>query len=142
VALLKYLLSKTSWRREGDWMNFYTILFYIFVTLFPLLAVANRARQLRQVIKWTAIGGTIIGSEHKLRGEAAVVYIDVKYTFEGIDRFGFDLNTNSLSSKGFEIGREVKILINPLEPRDCRVARSEPGDAILRYLFNIPTASK
>lgn len=110
--------------------------------MFPILSLANRVRQLRLVNQWAAIKGTIVGSEYKLRGEVAVIYIDVKYTFEGIDRYGFDLNANSSSSKGFEIGREVKILINPAEPRDCRVATSEPGDAILRYLFNIPTASK
>ncbi|MGV1867627.1 DUF3592 domain-containing protein [Rhizobium sp. L51/94] len=119
-------------------MNFYTIVFYISVILFLLLGVANRARRLLLVAKWTTVDGTIIGSEHRLTGEATLVYIDVKYNFEGIDRFGFDLNTNSLTSKGFEIGRDVKILINPAKSYDCRVATSEFGDVILRRLLKIP----
>ncbi len=122
-------------------MNFYPVVFYIFVSLFLVVSVANRIRQLRKVIGWLPIKGTIVSSDHKLRGEAAELYIDVKYTVDGIDRYGFRLDTHSSGSKGFEIGQEVKILINPFQPSDCCVATSMLGDEILRYLFNISTTA-
>jgi hypothetical protein len=78
--------------------------------------------------------GTVIGSEFRLIGDSAALYIDIKYTFDGIDYFSFDLDANSFSNRGFAAGSDIDILVDPSNPRECRVRRSKMEERMLLFL--------
>ncbi|MBO9099418.1 MULTISPECIES: hypothetical protein [unclassified Rhizobium] len=54
--------------------------------------------------------------------------------------FAEDKDRGELDPKGFEIGRDVKILVNPAKSYACRVEKYQFVDAILHRLFKIPAA--
>lgn len=115
-------------------MDFFKIAFVLSIFIFIFFAVGNRMRKSKEVDGLTPLEGIITGSQFKLTGESATVYVDVKYVFNKTEYYAYNLTTSSITDRNFQIGSAITVVVDASNLRDCRVYRPQVGDDFLRYL--------
>lgn len=83
--------------------------------------VVTRLLRTRKTAGWLPIRGSITGVRVRAMGDLSETLIDVAYSFEGRAFEAGDLVTNGAELRDFPVKTPVDLLVNPTNPRECRV---------------------
>jgi hypothetical protein len=97
-----------------------TIIWHLGVAI-AFSTIGYRIYERRKTKHWVEIVGTIERTESILLGEDPTPFIDVVYYYENERINVDDVNTLGFRTEDFLPGSEIRLLVDPENPKICRV---------------------